>query len=249
MKTVLRILLIIVIIIVAGLGVLYFTLNKPLPQGERDQAADALAEKMLGAVNKVAWDSTNVVKWTFKGVHNYVWDKENNLVEVKWDDKRVLLNLNEWEKGIAYEGEAEHIGDKRGELLGTAYAYFCNDSFWLIAPLKVKEEGVILQSVAPSEGEGESLLASYTSGGVTPGDSYQWFLDENGLPTHYRMWVSIIPIGGVEATWEAWETKSTGVKLPNLHKFGPVTLDMGEPETGNSLTDIGVSEILFAEIK
>jgi hypothetical protein len=249
MKTVLRVLLIIVVIIIAGVGVLYFTLNKPLPQGERGQAADALAEKMLGAVNKVAWDSTNVIKWTFKGVHNYVWDKEHNLVEITWDDKRVLLNLNDWEKGIAYEGEVEYTGDKRGELLSTAYAYFCNDSFWLIAPFKIKEEGVILQFVVASEGEGESLLVSYTSGGVTPGDSYQWFTDENGLPTHYRMWVSIIPIGGVEATWESWEAKSTGVKLPNLHQLGPVALDMGEPQTGNSLTDIGMSESLFVAIK
>jgi hypothetical protein len=249
MKTVLRVLLIIVVIIIAGVGVLYFTLNKPLPQGERGQAADALAEKMLGAVNKVAWDSTNVIKWTFKGVHNYVWDKEHNLVEITWDDKRVLLNLNDWEKGIAYEGEVEYTGDKRGELLSTAYAYFCNDSFWLIAPFKIKEEGVILQFVVASEGEGESLLVSYTSGGVTPGDSYQWFTDENGLPTHYRMWVSIIPIGGVEATWENWEAKSTGVKLPNLHQLGPVALDMGEPQTGNSLTDIGMSESLFVAIK
>jgi hypothetical protein len=249
MKTVLRVLLIIVVIIIAGVGVLYFTLNKPLPQGERGQAADALAEKMLGAVNKVAWDSTNVIKWTFKGVHNYVWDKEHNLVEITWDDKRVLLNLNDWEKGIAYEGELEYTGDKRGELLSTAYAYFCNDSFWLIAPFKIKEEGVILQFVVASEGEGESLLVSYTSGGVTPGDSYQWFTDENGLPTHYRMWVSIIPIGGVEATWENWEAKSTGVKLPNLHQLGPVALDMGEPQTGNSLTDIGMSESLFVAIK
>jgi hypothetical protein len=249
MKTTLRILLIIVIIIIAGLGVLYFTLNKPLPQGESGQAAGALAERMLGAVNKTAWDSTNVVKWTFKGVHNYVWDKENSLVEITWDDKRVLLNLNEWEKGAAYEGGVEYIGDNREELLSTAYAYFCNDSFWLIAPFKIKEEGVILQSITASEGEEESLLVSYTSGGVTPGDSYQWFIDKNGLPTHYRMWVSIIPIGGVEATWEDWEATSTGVKLPNLHQLGPVALDMGEPKTGNSLTDIGMSESLFAEIK
>lgn len=249
MKIILRVLLVIAGIIIIGLGVLYLTLNKPLPQGESGEAANALADKMLRAVNSEAWDSTNVVKWRFKGVHDYVWDKENNFVEVKWDDKRVLLNLDEWEKGKAYEGEAEHIGDKRGELLGTAYAYFCNDAFWLTAPFKIKEEGVVLQAVAPSEGNDESLLVSYTSGGVTPGDSYQWFLDEGGLPTRYRMWVSIIPIGGVEATWEAWEVKSTGVKLPNLHKLGPLTLDMGEPIVGNSLTDIQVNENLFAEIK
>lgn len=247
MKTFLRILLVIALIIVTGFAALYFTMNKPLPQGESGEVADALTEKMLNAVNITAWDSTNVVTWTFKGVHAYLWDKQNNLVEVKWDDKRVLLNLNEWEKSKAYEKESEHIGDKRGELLGTAYAYFCNDSFWLIAPFKVKEAGVTRQLVTTETGE-KTLLISYSTGGVTPGDSYQWFLDENGIPTHYRMWVSIIPIGGVEATWEAWETKATGVKLPNIHKLGPLTLDMGEPKVGKALTDVGVSEDLFTEI-
>lgn len=248
MKTFFRIILALVVFLSIGFGILYIVFNKPLPEGEEGKAAEALTEKMLQAVNKTAWDSTNVIKWTFMGGHNYVWDKQNDFVEVTWDDKRVLLNLAEWEKSKAYENGNEHIADKRGELLGTAYTYFCNDSFWLVAPFKVNDEGVKRVMVITENGT-KTLLVSYTSGGVTPGDSYQWFLNEDGLPTHYRMWVSIIPIGGVEATWEGWENKLTGIMLPNLHKFGPVALDMGVPEAGYSLTDIAVDENLFLDIR
>lgn len=243
-----RILLTLLLLIAVGIGIVFLFFNKPLPKGEAGAEAEMMAQKMLNALNVQSWDSTNVVKWEFTGGHNYVWDKQHNYVEVIWKDKRVLLNLNEWEKSKAYENNKEHIGDKRGELLGKAYAYFCNDSFWLIAPYKVKDEGVIRKRVQDEDGV-ESLLVSYTTGGVTPGDSYQWFFDENGTPAYYRMWVSIIPIGGVKATWEDWTTTKTGAKLSKLHQLGPMEINMGDVRTGQSLIEVGSREDLFEEIK
>lgn len=248
MKTLLKIIIGLVSLLAILYGVAYFTFNKPLPKGSSGAEADAFAKKMLTAVNSTAWDTTAVVKWTFKGIHDYVWDKKNNLVEVKWDKNRVLLNLNEWEKSKAFEADLEHVGDKRGSLLGKAYAYFCNDSFWLIAPLKVKEEGVTRSLVTDEQGV-KSLLITFASGGVTPGDSYQWFVDESGLPTHYNMWVSIIPIGGVGASWEAWQTTTTGVKLPASHKLGPLALEMGNVATAHSLEGLKMPASLFDAIK
>jgi hypothetical protein len=45
--------------------------------------------------------STAAVSFSFRGNHHYLWDKRN-LVQVEWDDKKVLYNTQTIE-GIAYE--------------------------------------------------------------------------------------------------------------------------------------------------
>lgn len=226
----------------------YFILNEKLPTGENPAKADELANKMLKALNKTAWDSTNVVVWTFKGGHQFVWDKENELVQVKWDKNDVLLNLKEWNKGKAFS-EGKEITDGQLDVLrGKAWSIFCNDSFWLIAPYKVFDEGVTRKIVKNEDGS-EALLASYASGGVTPGDAYLWILDKNSTPTAYKMWVKIIPIGGVSATWEDWKTTETGAIIAQNHKLGPLNLNLTDLRTGNDLAAVKVNTSLFDKIK
>ena len=33
------------------------------------------------------------------------------------------------------------------------------------------------------------------------------------------MWTSILPIGGLEASWSNWVTTESGAQLPNFHKL------------------------------
>lgn len=56
-------------------------------------------------------------------------------------------------------------------------------------------------------------------GGTTPGDSYLWLLNEDDQPKAFQMWVSIIPIGGIEASWEQWKETPNGAFLPQLHQL------------------------------
>lgn len=226
----------------------YFILNEKLPTGDNPAKADELANKMLKALNKAAWDSTNVVAWTHKGGHQFVWDKKNQMVQVKWDKNDVLLNLKDWNKGKAFS-EGKEITDSQLDVLrGKAWAIFCNDSYWLIAPYKVFDEGVTRKIVKAEDGS-EALLASYSSGGVTPGDSYLWILDKKATPTAYKMWVKILPIGGVSATWEDWKTTETGAIIAQNHKLGPLDLNVTDLHTGNDLTAVKVDTSLFDKIK
>ena len=70
-------------------------------------------------------------------------------------------------------------------------------------------------------------MVTYTRGGSTPGDSYLWKLQPNGFPESFKMWVQIIPIGGLEATWDDWQLVESGAFLPKSHQLGPLTIDMG----------------------
>ena len=65
----------------------------------------------------------------------------------------------------------------------------------------------------------DALRVKYTSGGSTPGDSYVWLLDENNVPSSYKMYVPSMKMDGVPATWEDWITTESGAMLPTNHTF------------------------------
>lgn len=232
MKKGIRIILkVVAAILLLGLiafGILYAIYNQALPQGTSGLEADALAAKMLTAVNNEQYLKTRFLEWSFaKGKHQYKWDKENGKVEVSWDNYKVKLNLNTPNKSSAFENNSELVGSNKEEVISTALAYFNNDSFWLVAPFKVFDKGVKRSLVTLDNGS-SGLFVTYEEGGTTPGDSYLWKLQENGFPESYLMWVDIIPIGGIEATWDDWHVMENGLFLPASHKLGPMTLDMGE---------------------
>lgn len=210
-----KILGILIGIIMVAFIVLYFMFNEPLPQGEKGAAADALAQKVLVAIDKPAWDSTGVVQWSFRDAHHFLWDKKRNWVQVKWDDNEVYVVLDEL-TGVAFKNGKKLEGDKADKLIKKAWSFFANDSFWLNAPSKVFDSGTERRLVKMEDGK-EALLITYASGGVTPGDSYLWILDENGLPVSWKMWVKIIPIGGLATTWADWQTLETGAKVAQNH--------------------------------
>lgn len=214
------------LLLVAGL-VIGIALNEPLPQGTAGPAADDLARKMLTALNHEAYQNTRYLEWTYQGGKNkYKWDKTMGRCTVKWDDYTVNLNLVKPEKSrVRKNGELLKDGNKN-ELIKKALAYFNNDSFWLVAPYKVFDEGTTRSLVDLKDGT-QGLLVTYSSGGTTPGDSYLWQLNPDGFPNSFKMWVNIIPIGGLEASWDDWMVAASGAFLPKSHKLGLITLSMG----------------------
>ncbi len=220
----------------------YFFINEKKPIGKEGPEAELLAEQVLRAINKPAWDSTNYVHWTFKDMHTFLWDKKRHMTKVTWDDYEVLLDISSI-GGLAKKGGKVLSADEGKKIIRKAWEFWCNDSFWLNAPAKIMDNGT-KRSIVEVDGK-KALMVTYASGGVTPGDSYLWFFDDNGIPTSYKMWVKIIPFGGVEFTWEEWVTLESGAKISTYHE-GLLDLDITNLRSGATWEAMDLEEDPFS---
>jgi hypothetical protein len=188
---------------------------------------------MLLSLNYSKYKETRYVEWSFQGgAHSYKWDRLKRRAQVKWDNYEVDLDLiSPLSSTVLKNGEGVS-GREQEKLAQKALSYFNNDSFWLVAPYKVFDDGVE-RRIVPMEDGTDGLLVTFTQGGDTPGDTYLWELQPNGFPKSFKMWVKIIPIGGIKASWEEWAVMESGAFLPKSHVMGPVKLSMGDVRAYN----------------
>lgn len=232
-----------VIILIIGVS-----LHKALPKGETGPAADQIAQDMLTALNEKAWDNTQYIAWTFRDVNHYFWDKTNNQVEVRWDDIQVLIDTKSL-TGKVFQAETLLSGAEKETYFQKAWASFCNDSFWLCAPFKVFDEGTSRSLVTREQEKDKAFIVTYESGGVTPGDSYLWTLDEKNIPVSCEMWVSIFPVGGMMSTWSDWQTLSTGARIAGQRKiYGKAEVPITDLKAGQTLEQMDKATSPFSDL-
>jgi len=153
LKKIGKILLGLLLSLVIIFSVVYFLYNEKLPKAEMSVEADLLAQKMLKAVHHDSYEKTQYIEWSFAGRHHYKWNKQRKLVEVKWDDKIVQLNLQSPDSSSVKVSNSEVSGSARSEIIEQAIAHFNNDSFWLVAPHKVFDPGTERGVVALANGD------------------------------------------------------------------------------------------------
>ncbi|MFT4831558.1 MAG: hypothetical protein ACI815_001207 [Psychroserpens sp.] len=235
LKKIIKIFLLLISVLTLLIVVLYAVFNEPFPQVIKNSGpeADELAVKTQTALQFNKFEKSRFIEWSFRnGSNSYLWDKQKHMVDVKWDDIFVNLDLKEPWHSKVFKNNNGVTGSQKEKLIKKATENFNNDSFWLVAPFKLFDKGTQRNLVHLEDGS-KGLLITYTSGGDTPGDSYLWKINRNGFPESYQMWVSIIPIGGLEATWEGWQKMGSGTYLPTVHQIGPITLSMGEVKAYN----------------
>ncbi len=208
----------IIALILIVFATLYFSINEKLPEGVAGLEADNFALSIQKAVHHDNYLNTDYIQWTFRNKNHYVWNRNTNIAAVTIDDILVKLNLNDPYSSPIYNNGMVVTSKKDKKIIKKALDNFNNDSFWVVAPHKLFDKGVT-RKIVTLEDNSKGLLITYSSGGTTPGDSYLWKVDENYRPTSYQMWVSILPIGGVEATWEGWITTKSGAHLSQHHKL------------------------------
>ena len=225
------------------IGVSIYVFDEPVPKGTPGKEADLLALNMEKAINKEAWNKIHWITWTFAEDKVYVWDKYRQFLQVEWGGKRVVMNLTTKEGKAWQEGQSVSGNTKR-KFIKTAWENFCNDSFWFIAPAKAFDKGAKRELVHLPSGE-QALKVTFYAGGVTPGDTYLWEFNASGfLPKSMKMWVKILPVGGLKSTWESWETTS-GAKIATNRSIGPLNIKVTDVSSGKSYLDCGLKEDPF----
>ncbi len=212
-------------------------LSKARPTGKPSAAADALARKVEKAIHKKAWDQVGVIQWDFAGRQQHLWDKKRMFSRVTFHKGHVvaLFPLSAPSSGfVAVDGKDIKEPIQKKKLLQKAYAFWANDSFWLNPLAKMFDDGTTRKLVT-WEGKTQ-LMIDYASGGVTPGDGYLYVLDKDFLPSRWHMWVKILPVQGVTATFRGWKTLYNGAKISTRHKLlSLVTLNLTKIKAADSV--------------
>lgn len=206
-------------------------LHEKKPQGISGPEAERIAYEMVEHLNVDAYRSTDIIEWYMNG-RKYRWNKLNQRALIEYDSIAVVLNISDYKKSRVEINGVPTAGHLKSELSENAYERFINDSFWVFAPFKVFDQGTKRSTVTLDNGK-TGLMVEYTSGGVTPGDSYLWHLDSLYRPTGFQMWTKIIPIGGIYASWEDWTTTETDVLISQKHKVFFYTINIDSIQAFN----------------
>ena len=181
---------------------------------ETDAKAQQLAKEVWQASGGENWAKVTEVRFTFIVEQDgnqlasveHVWNVASGTDQVKWKGKDVTVNLAA--RGQDEDGKA-------------AYARWVNDSYWLLAPLKILDPGVKLTYEGTKDADGvacEALRLSFAQVGLTPGDQYLLYIDPQTKLV--RAWDYMPKADTVmHGTWKKYETFG-GLTLATEHNFG-----------------------------
>ncbi len=147
--------------------------------GVADPKAAALADSVMVAMGgQAAWNQTRLLTWNFFGVRRLWWDKATGDVRVVSlrDDFEAVFNLNAPGGSVRANGQLVTQPDTLAAQLERARASWINDSYWLVMPFKLRDEGVRLAYLGPDTtqaGQAADVLAlRFDSVGLTPQNRY-----------------------------------------------------------------------------
>jgi len=187
-------------------------------------ATSARAEDLTGTAQQIGtdlwkasggenWSKVKELRFTFNvevdgkvvSTAQHHWNVAAGTDHVKWKDKDFTVDL----KSPPQEGDGK-----------AAYQRWVNDSYWLLAPLKIRDPGVKSQSGGTKEVGGrscETLQLSFEQVGLTPTDQYLLYIDPQ---TKLMCAWDYIPSSGqgMQATWEKYQTFG-GLNLATEHHF------------------------------
>jgi hypothetical protein len=180
---------------------------------ESDPRAVELARASLDAMGGAdAWSRLHYLTWDFKGRRIHTWDRWSGDVRIEANGRLVLMNVNTrsgrvWDDGVEITGEAE-----RRKALEQGYAWWVNDSYWLLMPAKLLDPGVVLHDRGEAslpDGRAADLISVTFTGdtGLTPRNRYDvWFDADTHLVEQWAYYTDADdPEPRFTLPWTGWQ--------------------------------------------
>lgn len=163
---------------------------------------DVIAKVWEGAGGKRTWKESRFLTFVFAPVkdgktqfrRSHLWDRYTGdyRFETQTKDNKsllVLFNVNN-QKGRSFINGKALPDSLNIPQIKKAYSHFINDSYWLLAPLKLEDPSVNVTLLDPEEIEGvpvDVLHLNFDQVGLTPGDQYWLYIDrESGRVKRWK---------------------------------------------------------------
>lgn len=206
------------------------------------QLADSIMHAMGGREN---WDKTRFISWTFNGRRDLVWDKHTGRVRVvsKPDSTVYLVNIHTGEGRVKIRNTEITEPDSLKKLLNKATNAWINDSYWLVMPFKLKDDGVTLKYMGEDTLNGNrfnTLILTFKEVGVTPQNKYKVYVDIKDKLVRHWCYYSIA----------AQDTANFTRPWDNYQKYGNILLSADRSDKAgpsNVKVDESLPDTLFTE--
>jgi hypothetical protein len=155
--------------------------------------ADSIAMNVRQAVGGPrAWASLRYLRFDF-GVDDgerhsvyrkHLWDRTSGKYRIEWtggeDSSWVVLMNVRTRDGFAYLNGGEVSGADKDSLVQRAFRSYVNDTYWLLAPVKLLDPGVErIYLPGWSDEETDVITAMYRSPNLAPDDQFWFWIDRN----------------------------------------------------------------------
>ncbi|MDO6390512.1 hypothetical protein Q4E40_10280 [Pontibacter sp. BT731] len=161
------------------------------PGDKAKNIAQGVLENMGG---EKGWKDTRYLAWTFNNQYQ-VWDKHQNRFRWEQDSLVAIINTDTKEGNVYVDGQELQDPEEKQKLLERAYALWINNSYWLVMPFKLLDEGVTLQYAGEEQtlegAPADVLEMTFAQVGLTPQNKYKLWVDkEQGLITQWAFFRS-----------------------------------------------------------
>lgn len=153
--------------------------------GNADDRSTKISSDVVKAMGGMdAYNKINGISWTFFGSRRLWWDKQKSRVRIESpkDTSVYIVNLNTLQGRYFKNGVEVKDAAVLEEKMKEGKSIWINDSYWLVMPFKLRDQGVHLKYVRQDTISGgyaaEVLELTFSGVGNTPDNKYEVYVDD-----------------------------------------------------------------------